>query len=585
MKKIIFGLCLAAGVLLNLTGQAQSLVDEYAEVELERVRQLPGSEKCLKDYFGSLEGVDTVYALIYPVSNCPRCEPSMLAVYDRLKRHKTKPEVVCVAVYPDSLAAKQYQENLGYNIDNCIYDTTQGYRNFLSFSIGFFHVPYLLKCSLKEGKLIVGMRAGYSLPELIDGLIAYNEPKPQTAFPAMAELSPKFHAKEAYLQKTATYTINAADSIALSEVIYRPQFVGRNLCFNDKLRNAIEWFETDDANQTLQQRGEIRVTAEERKAFSNVSDEDFDYMLRHNELKFIANNLRLFKDTLFVSHSLPNLSYSFYGDARAVSYMNSACVLKYNLCDNSRKLIQLNIDPYGELFYSHFEICNNGNEIVTGCEPLTWPSGFDREDYENIPKLDPFKREFYQFERPIFASFSSESGDLIGHSGRLPELSEQTLTGYCFIAPILDGNGRDCAYSDGFSGKISVARKESIDQPFEEYQIFDPGQLPEPDPGMFYSYEIRSLYAPYLCRSIKDIKITDSHVYALIHYGIKEQESATDAGSFVTINRQNGQIDELQFPRLSGETLAYGLRLTADNAVQPYAIEKSQNGWRLHIYE
>ncbi len=88
-----------------LGSQAQSLITKAFEEGL-KVRQIPGSNEKLKEYFSAFADNDTVNAIIFPPANCPRCEGLIEPIIEGLK--ETRPDIpaILVAVYPDPKAAK-----------------------------------------------------------------------------------------------------------------------------------------------------------------------------------------------------------------------------------------------------------------------------------------------------------------------------------------------------------------------------------------------------------------------------------------------------------------------------------------------
>lgn len=138
MKKAISAIvCLLVAVSVHA-----SIMDKWADGALE-VRQIPGSEQALKDYFAGDSGI--IYAVLYPPANCPRCEAMINEAYHGVKKIDKNNKVVLISVYPDRAAAERYNKTKGYVADEYMYDTDKDYLGFLSFSAGYLHVVYILK--------------------------------------------------------------------------------------------------------------------------------------------------------------------------------------------------------------------------------------------------------------------------------------------------------------------------------------------------------------------------------------------------------------------------------------------------------
>ena len=571
-------------ILINpFVSQAQSLVDELADDSELMVRQVPNSETAVKSYFQSFETNDTIYAIIFPPSNCPRCESIMSNIYPIYKQMGQKEPFVLISAYPDSIVAKQYNERYGYKADYFKYDTSEEYSKLLSFSFGTLHIPYLLKFSLSEGKLIVGVNADEAGKTFLKEFVAYNTPKEAKSFDIDAEYALKYMPKSAIMSLLKSFQVNTPDSILVSEIIYQPEFVRGNLLFNDKLRNSILRFKIE--NNSLNYHSEICTNSVENRTFSKIDSIDYDDMLNRNELKFIALSPKMLNENeLCITYSLPNL---WYVEKSNVGYMNKKAALIIDLNDQqSRRLIPLTADDNEDFFYPHFSVYSINGDIVIGCERLTWPVDIDKEEYIDIPEKNPFCDDFYRFSQPIMAIFDSQTGDLKQKFGQLPSISNQTKTGYYFMAPLVDTNNNQVVSSDGLSGEVNVSMADSPNKIIKTYKIFNIDDLPTPNHDKFYTYECVAPYNPYICRNIIDLKLTSDHIYCLLRYGIHSREQVDkDLYSVVIINRNNGNITEYQYPHLNSSTLAHGLWRNEDGDIMPYDITKDGKTILVNIYQ
>ena len=143
MKKFIFvGLLI---FLQCLSVDAASIMDKWAENAL-MVRQIPGSEQAVKEYFAADSGI--IYAMLYSPANCPRCEAILVDVQSKLKGIDGDSRVWLISDYPNKAAAERYNKQKGYAADRYIYDTDKDYLDFLSFSAGYMSIVYILKIDI-----------------------------------------------------------------------------------------------------------------------------------------------------------------------------------------------------------------------------------------------------------------------------------------------------------------------------------------------------------------------------------------------------------------------------------------------------
>ena len=108
--------------------EGDSLLRENISMELQ-VRQKSGTERLLTEYLSTLPtSTDTVYAIIYQPSQCPRCEASINNNYHALKKVRPDATAVLITVFSDSARAAAYNREKGYKADCYLYDTTNSYQ-------------------------------------------------------------------------------------------------------------------------------------------------------------------------------------------------------------------------------------------------------------------------------------------------------------------------------------------------------------------------------------------------------------------------------------------------------------------------
>lgn len=72
------------------------------------IRQIPGSENTVREYFKDYKDIDTIYAIVDPVGLCPRCEAVIMPIFNRIKQLKPSAKTFLIAGYHNAEAAKKY---------------------------------------------------------------------------------------------------------------------------------------------------------------------------------------------------------------------------------------------------------------------------------------------------------------------------------------------------------------------------------------------------------------------------------------------------------------------------------------------
>ena len=219
MKTVSHILLILVSVFTCSTLDAQSLIED-AYNEALQVRQIPGSKEALKEYFRSYTTPknDTVFAIIFPPANCPRCEALITPTLQKLKQYRPEIPTVLVAAYPDSVAASQYMSRYGLTADDIMYDTSEHFRNFLSFSMGTLHIPYLLKLTPADGNLIVGLPADVATDEFLLDFCAWKEPVEKREYGLSGFKEGHFRPAAKKLTANEQLRIVCPDSVLLSYI-------------------------------------------------------------------------------------------------------------------------------------------------------------------------------------------------------------------------------------------------------------------------------------------------------------------------------------------------------------------------------
>lgn len=584
MKVFKINLLLLIVSIMASVVNAKNLATDAAFGALQ-VRQIPNTERELKSYFKILSSQDTVIAVINPVANCPRCESMVTSIIKSIHSYKKNIPTIIISVFADSVASKKYCNKYAMHADYNLYDVNDGYKKWLSFSTGYLHIPYLLKIALSSGNLIIGVEASLDTKEFIDDFLAMSMPLEKKVYSLDEEnrLSPTTNC---LLNIKSELKLLCPDSILLSKSDYRPEFYKDKLFFNDKLNECIEYFKlTSNSPSLLRYEKSIRTNDIQNKLFVDIPDSL--YLQVSSIMRYMPLSPRMIdNDTLAVSYSLPKV---WQTGADAIAYMNAACALLVNPDSTGQgRVITLNPDDDNSFFYAHFNVFRYGDEIAFECERETWPIDYDKEEYVNIPEMNPFCDDFYLYDQPIAGVFSRLDGSLKKRVGQLPALSKKTLTGSYFVNLVMDSWDDEIIYSDGFSGLLTVVNLND-ESNHKEYKAFEVpyAELPEPRKDYFYSYDCIAPYSFLLSRTIEDVMMDDDAIYCVLRYGKHGKKNNSDIYSVIRIDKECGCNQEYLYPTIAGVHKYNFLHRRCDGKVEPYTLWKSNESkeWIVSLYD
>lgn len=282
MKKAISAIvCLLVAVSVHA-----GIMDKWADGALE-VRQIPGSEQALKDYFAGDSGI--IYAVLYPPANCPRCEAMINEAYYGLKKINGDNRVVLISAYPDRAAAERYNKTKGYVADEYMYDTDKDYLGFLSFSAGYLHVVYILKIDIDNGRIMYGGNFNNNHGDFFRDLTSFDGYAEQRKYGDLVTASNNpDNGFSSVAKPRDIIKLLVPDSITISETNYQPSFVNNDIAMHDKLANACYLFSLDSTAHKASFRAEVKSNAAENKTFVTVPDWYYELKLEEGTAYFIA---------------------------------------------------------------------------------------------------------------------------------------------------------------------------------------------------------------------------------------------------------------------------------------------------------
>lgn len=505
-----------------------------------------------------------------------------------VKTETTKPSVL-VAVYPDSIAAQDYIRKYDLKSDYYIFDISEDFSKFLSFSPGYLHVGYILKFNKKTGELIVGSNADNVSHDFFKELNNYNKRKEQFEFKSTKLNYHSWDRKDCspLVLSSCLPIIDGSNEINISEILYQPVYQDNKLLLNDKLAMAVFEFQKNDSNFKLNRI--VEPDSAEFSRFVNIPKQYYDKLLKSNQLKNIPlQPFFIDNDKYGVAYSLPEL---WLDDDNGLNYRNKPCYIERSFSDtNYKRLIPLEYDFNDVYYYPHFNMKWAGNDkVVVGVQRITWPMITDKNEYINTPENNPFCERFYDIAQPTLATYKQETGLMDEQFGSLPSFARKTKTGYCFSDMVFDYWDNEVDYASAYGGDIKLATADNLTCNLcnKSYSAF---VLPEsifenPDTSDFYSYRCNMLAEPYLNRKIVDVKLGDGLIHCLLRKcsDAFERPDREDY-QYVTINMGNGVRNIYNFPDIQEEErrITYGLKRDVGGSIQPFYITKVGTNCYLH---
>lgn len=430
-----------------------------------QIRQISGSEQLLKEWMNGLNlDADIIYALIYVPMDCPRCEVAIPNFREILRKVDPEQKMILITAYPDSIAAKAYNQRKNYQADAYLYDTTEQYSKIFNTNMsGGLMGLHILKIDKKRGELLTGGEYTVLNELFIKQLIAYKGKLEKSSFPitnvdndsSYTEIPKEFQ----LLRISKKYQLDR--TVTVSSIYDVPRFFNDRLFFSDVLQNGVMLYKQD--KDSLKLVTLLRVDSTEKNRFVNVPQDVYDDFDRHKMFYYIALGTNLLDDQhIGISYSIPKVVQD--GAENAYGFYNAPVILSRNihtLEPDSMLALDFELDTDTTFFNTHYSFTSFKNSIVVGCEKLTWPMEYEREDYESIPEKNPFRPAFYEFQTPFIATFDKTNGHLIQRYGNLDKVHAESRTGYYFTNPISATFGNEFLFTDGYSGKLYITNETS----------------------------------------------------------------------------------------------------------------------------
>ncbi len=591
MRLSILFLLLAVSFTLS-GGQEADPLKEIENSALQ-IRQKPGTDKMLAEWLAS-EGVkeDTIYAFLYEPGSCPRCESCIMDYSRNLKKKGRK--FMLITVVKDKRVGEFYNERKGYAADYYVYDTNGMYKTIFSFNNIALDGANMLKMT-KTGRLISGYDGATFTNKLFTRLIERSVPMDYMDFGGYVvddsmrwEYSVTDENPER-MCKYNDYKLCVSRNFPLCSVFSNPYFVDDVFLYPDDMLNSALFFKKDTASNEFVFERELSPTEKEKNRFVKIDSLDFKQMTDGNGVHYIiCNAWPLDSVHLGLSYSLPNMFYESPGN---IAYYNQPCILSRRFSDFGVDTCTVfDFDIFnGKFFYKHFQFCSTGDNIILGCQKITWPVECPVDYYQGKIDMDPFLEAFYETDNPFMAEFDRHTGKLVRRFGQIDDIARKTLTGYYFVKPLSRISGGELAYTDSYSGKVYVADTSDVSKEKYCYEVFkiDDEILPPVDTTKFYSYAYAKTYRRVFCRCIKDMRINPDQLFCIVAYGDMSDALGRQIDYiYVVIDRKTGLKKEYIFPKeVDGCTVfTRGLREDGGKVLPFMVLKKNDGSALLRVY-
>lgn len=564
-----------------------------------QIRQKPGTDRLLQKYLSPLPAEeDTLYAILYSPMDCPRCEVA-IPNFCRLLKKNDAPnhKFLLITAYKDSTIAAIYNRKNDYQADYYLYDTQNKYKKIFSFNTNGLYGLHILKLCKSSGRMLIGGQYTVLGVNFVQQLLAVSSPIDYHLYESDGvsdeqEFSARVP-KPYFIRNDYTdYYLDCPANTMISSVFDVLRFEKDKFYYSDVLNNGVLCFSKSDGKNRLQFDMLIQADSIEKRKYIDLPENIFQEQQKNNMFFYIAcGTNQLDKEHIGVSYSLPKVFVENSDDGNTnLAYYNYPAIISRNpSTQESAPLIPLDFNLYGEsFFYAHFNFSIAGEQILMGCKKLTWPIEFEPEEYKNNVLMNPFCEEFYETENPILAAFDKKSGKLITRFGKLEECQKKSRTGYYYSNPLSCTYGKEVLYTNGFSGQLYISSLKNLNKPVEHYSLFrvEQEKFPPVDSLNFYKYEYVKPYNRFFDRCIQDIKLTRTHIYCLVRYGMPNQAfSSKDEYTFALIDRKSHLVKEFRLPHyLDYEVLGYGLRDNGKGYIQPFAFLKDNNAYSIRLF-
>ena len=568
----VFLMFFLMGQVVSLNAQTPGSERDSYFSDVLQISQRPGTERALNEWLRPLAaGEDTVYALLFHPAGCPRCEASAQQFVAQFRLTFPAGRLVLWCAHGDPEAARRYMKRERLAGDTAVVDTADAWRRVFSLNNSGLNGIFFVKLSVATGRLLAGGELGYIDAGLFRELAAARTPLPFHSFgdepgaPAIADSDDGPSGVKLHYERWPLLT----DGQAIFSQLREPPVVRDGcLLLNDNLENAGFMFRLDEEARAFRLEHVLRVDSAQRDTFIDLPPRLYEQA--SSQFRYMVCGLNFATDdTVVFTYSLPRVFVERQvGDAVNLAFFNEPVILSWQV-DPFRALPLTDIsgalqDP--DYMLQHFAVFPYApGQVLMACQQLTYPL-FDVEDsLRGHAGADPFVDAYYDRPHPYAVVVDRQTGRVVCQLGRLDEPMRRSRTGYGYVAPVADADGRQVVYGNAFDGRLYLVDPGRPDSVLCSYEVFGWGdrEMPECDTAQFYTREYLLRYAGYFNRRIVQVQLAPQFVDCLVREsGNTRKHAGRDAYEYVRFDRATGEeVERLALrPEDGAETvLGYGL--------------------------
>ncbi len=574
MKTTLFTI-LSAFLFISVCAQERDRLDEML-ANHNGIMQREGTEQLMKELLGPYgEGCDEVYAILFSPQSCPRCEVDIPFFLDNMAKAKPGARVVLVAAYPEADMAREYVKEK-FGTDRLVVDSKGLNDRIFRYRYGRLSVTYVLQVDARRGRLMCGGDTPTMDMEFLRQLGSNTSYMPM-AKPEDGGVSASLMSADRLPAGTyKSVRLDLGEGTEVSAICELPDWVGDRFLYSDELLSQGLLFDIlGDSVAVLRQR--IVPTARQERAFVHIPDSVYDDMKRNGEIFIMANGCALdpFSGQALVSYSLPLLRYREKG---VITYFNEGVLLQTSSRADTCTVLPLDLANEKDrihYMYTHASriVPISGGRMLLGCLG-GFPLVMSAEECKADAEHNIFVDAFYE-EAPFCAIFDMETGRLQKRFGQLDEVFRKTHTGYFFLMPIGDCDGRRLVYTDGCSGNVWLTDKDASGQG-RKLRLFDvqvPDSLLEAARKDRYTDEYFNHFLGVFHRYVDALKLDGKGIHCLIRHGKDPVKAETDSYEYRVLS-EDGQVLHSVILQIEegDELLAFMLGKDGEGRVFPYYI-------------
>lgn len=445
-----------------------SLFCAQAQETLYGIEQVKGTETIVKDRLAEIGASgDYTFLVLLPVGGCPRCEGSIPLFFNDTQKYFPEVYTLLFAISdtPISTAEELSTKNYGTNNLVCTNDDDPLMQSF-HFKTGVIGVPYIVIINNNTGDFISAsslLGITYDLnffKSLTDDLNVVKVEK--ISLTTSNNISDKISPSKVKLNilDNKNYNINCSELSKISNISFSKdlsklallEYETSSILLAEKKADQYVFTDTirpDDLEYYIFKAKNVPDTLALALRFMNV------LQIIYLDIYFTNN-----AEDLMISASLPNL-YWEDSIAEQLVYSNQACLIKYNLKEESKTITPMQLDSEYITSHSHFFVDEEKQRIFMGVLK-GWPTqGTTAEP--NSADNDPFLDSFYDFS-PMMSILSTPECAFTQFLGNLPNWHKKEHTGYFYFSPKVCFDKKNVVVADTYAGEITTFDRNTLKQ-------------------------------------------------------------------------------------------------------------------------